>query len=64
MSDDDIPEDVKRGVEKAMYGRPLVKTVVETKRRYFGDRMHGETPKEWLERKKREAKDNGTGGAA
>ncbi|TAN04744.1 MAG: hypothetical protein EPN45_09660 [Rhizobiaceae bacterium] len=37
MSDeDDIPESVRRGVEKAMYRRPLVKTTVETRQRFHG----------------------------
>ncbi|MFC3207390.1 hypothetical protein [Aquamicrobium soli] len=56
MDEDDIPEDVKRGVEKAMYGRPLVKTTVETKRRHFGDRMN-ETREEWLKRRRREERE-------
>ncbi len=54
MDEDDIPEDVKRGVEKALFGG--YKPVVATKRRHFGDRMR-ETPKEWLERRRREERE-------
>jgi hypothetical protein len=39
-----------------MYGRPLVQTTVETKRRHFGDRMN-ETREEWLKRRRREERE-------